>query len=74
MKASSMPGYHKLHATVTERDRVWFTARTDDGREMRVQVAYRSGKGHHSDVQAGTRVKLYQKPGEGFWRYRFLGA
>jgi hypothetical protein len=74
MKPSSASSYPKVLATVARRDRVWFTARADDGTELRVQIAYRSGKGHHDEVQPGVRVKLYQRPGEAFWRYRFLGG
>jgi len=69
-----MAAYPKIPATVIRRDRVWFTAIADDGRETKVQLAYRSGKGHHGEVQAGGRVKLYQRPGEEFWRYRFFGG
>src|SRR5437773_923995 len=62
VKAAQREGYTKLHATVARRDRVWFTAITEDGREIQVQVAYRSGKGHHDEVQPGVRVKIYQRP------------
>ena len=74
LKPLTMDSYPKIPATVIRRDRVWFTARADDGREFEVQVAYRSGKGHHDQVQTGARVKLYQRPGEEFWRYRFSGG
>jgi hypothetical protein len=67
------PKHPKIYGTVISRDRVYFTVRTDSGEDLQVQIAYKSGGGHHGDVQPGTRVKVYQRPNEKFFRYRLLG-
>jgi len=69
-----MPVYPKKYATVIQRGSVWFTAKTEDGQELKLQIACKSGKGHRSDVQEGTKIKVYQKPTEDFFRYRLMGC
>jgi hypothetical protein len=64
----------KLYATVISRERVYFSVRTDDGQEFQLQVAYKSGKGHHDEVQPGARVKIYRRAGEDFFHYRLMGC
>ena len=68
------PIHPKLYATVISRERVCFSVRTDDGREYQLQVANKSGKGHHDEVQPGVRVKIYQRTGEDFFHYRLVGC
>jgi hypothetical protein len=64
----------KSYATVTRREGRDFFVRTDDGRELPLQVANKSGGKSHDDVQPGTRVKIYQREGEDFFHYRLMGC
>lgn len=73
MKSGQQPIHPKRYATVISRDRVYFSVLADDGQELKLQVAYKSGKGYHDEVQPGARVKVYQREGEQFLRYRLLG-
>lgn len=66
--------HDKIYATIVTRIGDEFTAKAEDGRVYTIKIAYRSGKGSRSAAQPGARVKLYQRSGEDFWRYRFLGG
>jgi hypothetical protein len=66
--------YPKVSAIVVSRQGGDFTAETETGETVRVSVANRSGRGHHEDIQPGLRIKLYRRPGEDYWRFRFIGS
>jgi hypothetical protein len=66
--------YEKTYATVVEVAGEEFIAETSEGTRLVVKSANRSGKGSRSQLQIGTKVKLYQRDGEDFYRYRFIGG
>src|SRR5215467_12213045 len=67
-------GYEKVYATVVEVVGDEFVAQTPDGKRLRVRTANRSGKGSRSQIASGIKVKVYQREGETFYRYRFVGG
>jgi hypothetical protein len=66
--------YPKVYANVIERGNDEFVAETNEGIRYRVRINNRSGKGSRTKTQPGITVKLYHRPGEEFFRYRFLGG
>jgi hypothetical protein len=64
----------KSYATVIKREGGYFFVRTDDGQELQIPIANKSGKKHHNDVQPGVRVKVYQRASEDFFHYRLIGC
>jgi len=74
MVSSAVARHDKIYATIVERADDVLVAKTDRGEIYRVDVGNRSGKGSRSLAQPGVRIKLYQREGEEFWRYRFVGG
>jgi len=66
--------HEKTYATVVSRTEDEFIAETVEGEHVTVFVSNRSGKGSRDNVQPGVKVKLYQRDGEDFLRYRFVGG
>jgi TIR domain-containing protein len=66
--------YPKIYATVIERTDDDFIAESSEGIRFRVNIHNRSGKGSRTKIQPGVAVKLYQRPEEEFFRYRFIGG
>lgn len=66
--------YPKTTARIISREGDVLTALGEDGREYTLNARHRSGKRSRSEAQPGTEIKLYQRPGEPFFRYRFRGS
>ncbi|MCP4264057.1 MAG: hypothetical protein GY777_00520 [Candidatus Brocadiaceae bacterium] len=66
--------YEKTYVTVVSRNGDEFIAETEDGEHFKVLVNNRSGKGSRENLQIGVKIKLYKRPGEEFFRYRFVGG
>ncbi len=67
------PRYEKTRATIVALEGDHFVARASDGETYRVRVDNRTGKGSRRHAVPGVEVHLYERPGEDFHRYRFVG-
>lgn len=66
--------YPKNYAIVISREGEYFIAETGDGERIRLSVGNRTGYGHHDDIQPGLRIKLYKRPEEKYYKFRFVGS
>lgn len=66
--------YPKILGEIVSREGTMLTVLSLDGVEHTVDARHRSGKGSRRDAQPGAQVKLYRRPSEDFFRYRFVGG
>ena len=72
--SQSMILHPKHYAVVIEVGDEDFVADMGGGQTTKVRRANRSGKGSRSALCVGTKVKVYRRDGEDFFRYRFIGG